>query len=100
VVFFGLLLALPVLAAATGSRDLAVFDGFYRSGSLVFNGGHVVLPLLRWRSCPGLAHPTTSFSPVTGSAASEALGVYDTWDVLSRCGVGVTVAHAPQVAQS
>jgi chromate transporter len=45
---FGLLLAaLPVLARVTGDRTVAVFDGFYRAGSLVFGGGHVVLPLLR-----------------------------------------------------
>jgi chromate transporter len=44
---FGALLVLPaVLAAATGARSLAVFDSFYRSGALVFGGGHVVLPLL------------------------------------------------------
>ena len=45
--FFGLLLALPALARLTGSHALAVFDSFYRTGSLVFGGGHVVLPLLR-----------------------------------------------------
>jgi len=47
VTFVVLLVALPALAAATGSRAVAVFDSFYRSGSLVFGGGHVVLPLLR-----------------------------------------------------
>lgn len=46
--FFGILLVAPRIAAsATGSKDLAVFDGFYRAGALVFGGGHVVLPLLR-----------------------------------------------------
>ena len=47
VLFFGLLFALPVLAPLTGSQALATFDSFYRTGSLVFGGGHVVLPLLR-----------------------------------------------------
>lgn len=47
--FFGLLLGGPALAAATGWRSLAVFDAFYRSGALVFGGGHVVLPLLQAR---------------------------------------------------
>lgn len=42
--FFVLLFGLPVLAAY--SQGLAVFDSFYRAGSLVFGGGHVVLPLL------------------------------------------------------
>jgi chromate transporter len=29
------------------NHTLAVFDAFYRSGALVFGGGHVVLPLLQ-----------------------------------------------------
>jgi len=45
-VFFGLLLCLPWLAHAWPARWLQVFDGFFRTGSLVFGGGHVVLPLL------------------------------------------------------
>ncbi|MDX3925428.1 MAG: chromate efflux transporter [Shinella sp.] len=47
VAFFLLLGALPVVASAVGSQGLALFDSFYRSGSLVFGGGHVVLPLLQ-----------------------------------------------------
>jgi len=44
---FGILLiGLPVLAAAADVAGLQLFDSFYRSGSLVFGGGHVVLPLL------------------------------------------------------
>ncbi|TVQ35128.1 MAG: chromate efflux transporter [Geminicoccaceae bacterium] len=45
--FFLLLIGLPFLAAASGSMTLALIDGFYRAGSLVFGGGHVVLPLLQ-----------------------------------------------------
>jgi chromate transporter len=45
--FAALLLMLPVAAAASGSHALALFDAFYRSGALVFGGGHVVLPLLQ-----------------------------------------------------
>jgi chromate transporter len=42
---FGLLLiALSFLAQV--SANIALFDAFYRSGALVFGGGHVVLPLL------------------------------------------------------
>lgn len=41
-----LLVGLPVLAAASGSQAVAMFDAFYRAGALVFGGGHVVLPLL------------------------------------------------------
>ncbi|KTR08299.1 chromate transporter [Aureimonas ureilytica] len=44
--FAVLLIGLPLLATGTGSQSLALFDAFYRSGSLVFGGGHVVLPLL------------------------------------------------------
>lgn len=52
ILFALLLLLLPVLAASTGSRPLAIFDSFYRAGSLVFGGGHVVLPLLRAEVVP------------------------------------------------
>jgi chromate transporter len=52
VTFVALLVALPALASATGSHHVAVFDSFYRSGSLVFGGGHVVLPLLRAEVVP------------------------------------------------
>jgi chromate transporter len=45
--FAALFLAVPALAVATGSQGLALFDAFYRSGALVFGGGHVVLPLLQ-----------------------------------------------------
>lgn len=45
-VFFALLLALPWLTQVTGSDALRLADKFYRAGSLVFGGGHVVLPLL------------------------------------------------------
>jgi len=42
----------PLLAA--GKRDgwLPLFDSFYRTGSLVFGGGHVVLPLLQAEVVP------------------------------------------------
>jgi chromate transporter len=45
--FFVLLAGLPALRSLTGSAGVALFDAFYRSGALVFGGGHVVLPLLR-----------------------------------------------------
>jgi chromate transporter len=46
-IFFVLLLGLPLLAATSGSHALRLFEAFYRAGSLVFGGGHVVLPLLQ-----------------------------------------------------
>ncbi len=50
--FFGLLIALPILRGFTSSNLLVMFDSFYRSGSLVFGGGHVVLPLLEREFVP------------------------------------------------
>ena len=45
--FFVLLAGLPIAQHLTHSSGVALFDAFYRSGALVFGGGHVVLPLLR-----------------------------------------------------
>lgn len=50
--FVVLLLALPVLAVEFPDRTLALIDSFFRSGSLVFGGGHVVLPLLQSEVVP------------------------------------------------
>jgi chromate transporter len=52
VIFFALLIGLPLLAAATTSQSIDLFDAFYRTGSLVFGGGHVVLPLLQAEVVP------------------------------------------------
>ena len=43
--FVALLLGLPLLVG-WGGQPVALFEAFYRSGALVFGGGHVVLPLL------------------------------------------------------
>lgn len=45
--FVLLLIALPIAASTSPSLSLALFDRFYRAGSLVFGGGHVVLPMLQ-----------------------------------------------------
>ena len=45
--FFGLLFGLPLLRNFTDSQTIAMMEAFYRSGALVFGGGHVVLPLLQ-----------------------------------------------------
>lgn len=50
--FAVLLFALPLLAEASGSHALDLAARFYRSGSLVFGGGHVVLPLLQQSVVP------------------------------------------------
>ncbi|MBN9081857.1 MAG: chromate transporter [Rhizobiales bacterium 62-17] len=47
-VLFAVFLVLPpLMVATTGQQAIALFDAFYRSGALVFGGGHVVLPLLQ-----------------------------------------------------
>jgi chromate transporter len=45
--FFVLLGGLPLLRTLWASQGIALFEAFYRSGAMVFGGGHVVLPLLR-----------------------------------------------------
>ena len=47
VLFAGLLVLLPVASRIVADPVLQAFESFYRSGSLVFGGGHVVLPLLQ-----------------------------------------------------
>jgi chromate transporter len=45
--FAVLFVVAPLIAKATGNQGVALFNAFYRSGALVFGGGHVVLPLLQ-----------------------------------------------------
>jgi chromate transporter len=52
VVLFGLLIALPLLRPLAPGNALALFESFYRTGALVFGGGHVVLPLLQAEVMP------------------------------------------------
>lgn len=52
ILFFALLVGLPILAQAVPNQTLALIDAFYRAGSLVFGGGHVVLPLLQAEVVP------------------------------------------------
>ena len=50
--FFALLIGLPLAVQLAPNQALALVDSFYRSGSLVFGGGHVVLPLLQSEVVP------------------------------------------------
>ncbi|MCK9688859.1 chromate efflux transporter [Scleromatobacter humisilvae] len=69
---FGLLLAgLPLLAAALRSPVLHLVDGVFRAGSLVFGGGHVVLPLLEAVVVPSGAVSNADF--LAGYGAAQAL---------------------------
>ncbi|RFU64843.1 chromate transporter [Peribacillus glennii] len=70
-IFVFLLAALPLLNAYTNIRWIAMFDSFYRIGSLVFGGGHVVLPLLESEFVPGGWLSENAF--LTGYAAAQAV---------------------------
>ncbi len=50
--FVGLLIGLPLFAVAVGTGWATLFDVFYRTGALVFGGGHVLLPLLQSQLVP------------------------------------------------
>ena len=71
VLFFALLFLLPVLASTRDSHGLALFDSFYRSGSLVFGGGHVVLALLKAEVLPTGWVPEDVF--LAGYGAAQAV---------------------------
>jgi chromate transporter len=47
ILFFALLVLLPLASLIGGNHVVALLDSFYRAGALVFGGGHVVLPLLQ-----------------------------------------------------
>lgn len=69
--FFVLLLGLPILRQLIGNYTLALFTSFYRVGSLVFGGGHVVLPLLQSAVVPPGWVSNTQF--VAGYGAAQAV---------------------------
>lgn len=70
-IFFALLLLLPVIRQASPSPALDVFDSFFRVGSLVFGGGHVVLPLLQAEVVPSGWVTNEEF--VAGYGAAQAV---------------------------
>jgi chromate transporter len=70
-IFGALLIALPLLAAFSGSTLIALIDGFYRAGALVFGGGHVVLPLLQSAVVPGGFVDNPEF--IAGYGAAQAV---------------------------
>ncbi len=69
--FFVLLLGLPILQQIVGTYALALFTSSYRVGSLVFGGGHVVLPLLQSAVVPPGWVSETQF--VAGYGAAQAV---------------------------
>lgn len=71
VILAGLLALLPILAAITKSPLVGIADAFTRAGSLVFGGGHVVLPLLQAE--PAIASAVTQEQFLSGYGAAQAL---------------------------
>ncbi|MDO9596242.1 MAG: chromate efflux transporter [Azoarcus sp.] len=69
--FFALLMGLPLLAAVFPGQLLSMVDAFYRAGSLVFGGGHVVLPLLQAEVVPSGWVSNESF--LAGYGAAQAV---------------------------
>jgi len=69
--FIGFLLGLPLLRQATQNQAIALFDTFFRVGSLVFGGGHVLLPLLQREVVPAGWVSNEQF--ITGYAAAQAV---------------------------
>ncbi len=69
--FFALLIGLPLLRHVASFHWLAIFDSFYRAGSLVFGGGHVVLPLLEREVVPAGWLPKEDF--LAGYGAAQAV---------------------------
>ncbi|BCJ85663.1 chromate efflux transporter [Effusibacillus dendaii] len=71
VLFLGLLAGLPLLRQMNASHVLAMFDSFFRVGSLVFGGGHVVLPMLQAEVVPTGWLTDTQF--LAGYGAAQAV---------------------------
>ncbi len=119
-VFVALLIALPLAASADPRSMLAMAAVFYRSGALVFGGGHVVLPLLRdalsptgWGSdgaflsgygaAQAVPGPLFTFAAYLGAAIApqgSGLGVKALWSAMALLfiflpGLLVAVAAAP-----
>lgn len=69
--FVLLLLGLPALATVAGNYPLHLFASFFRVGSLVFGGGHVVLPLLEQVVVP--PHWVTPEAFIAGYGAAQAV---------------------------
>lgn len=69
--FFGLLIALPILRPLWNQSSFAIFDIFYRVGSIVFGGGHVVLPMLEREIVPGGWMDAETF--IAGYGAAQAV---------------------------
>ncbi|AZF48671.1 MULTISPECIES: chromate efflux transporter [unclassified Pseudomonas] len=88
--FLLLLVGLPLLADWASDPTLALVDAFYRTGSLVFGGGHVVLPLLQAQVVPSQWVSNDIF--LAGYGAAQAVpGPLFTFAAF----LGASMIHAP-----
>ncbi|MCF8969488.1 chromate efflux transporter, partial [Pseudomonas carnis] len=88
--FLLLLVGLPILAAWALNPTLALVDAFYRTGALVFGGGHVVLPLLQAEVVPSQWVNNDVF--LAGYGATQAVpGPLFTFAAF----LGASMTHAP-----
>lgn len=72
-IFFLLLFLLPLFSRWSGSSILSLIDGVYRAGSLVFGGGHVVLPMLEAEFLSTSANQLTNDQFMSGYGAVQAV---------------------------
>lgn len=98
-VFLVLLIGLPILASQTSDKTIDLVDSFFRSGALVFGGGHVVLPLLQAEVVP--AGWVTNDQFLAGYGAAQAVpgplftfaaylgAVIGGWEIAAFCLVAV-----------
>ncbi|AZE56377.1 Chromate transport protein ChrA [Pseudomonas synxantha] len=90
VLFVVLLVGLPILADGLPNPTLALVDAFYRTGALVFGGGHVVLPLLQAEVVPPQWVSNDVF--LAGYGATQAVpGPLFTFAAF----LGASMTHAP-----
>jgi len=71
VLFFTLLIVLPIFRPFVQSAAYEIFDIFYRVGSIVFGGGHVVLPMLEREVVPNGWMTSEAF--LAGYGAAQAV---------------------------
>lgn len=71
ILFFALLILLPIFRPFVQATWYAIFDIFYRVGSIVFGGGHVVLPMLEREVVPTGWMSSEAF--IAGYGAAQAV---------------------------
>lgn len=71
ILFFSLLILVPILRPIMNSTLFSIFDIFYRVGSIVFGGGHVVLPMLEREVVPAGWMSAETF--IAGYGAAQAV---------------------------